>query len=129
VPSYPARKSTSTQLDEKWRLVWDIVNEKGKVTHLVGANLRDAALAGVTLEGADLKGADLSGAILRYAILTDADMTGSLLQRADLHEADLAGANLAGADLSEVQGLTREQLESAKTYRAARLPDYLNGRE
>ena len=56
-------------------------------------------------------------------------MTGSLLQRADLHEADLEGTNLAGADLREVQGLTQEQLESAKTYKAARLPDYLNGQE
>ena len=115
-----------TELDEKWRLVWGIVNERGKVVRLAGANLRDAALAGVTLEGANLKGADLSGANLRYAILTGADMTDILLQRADLYEADLQGANLAGADLSDVQGLTKEQLESAKTYKAAKLPDYLS---
>ncbi|MBF2097310.1 MAG: pentapeptide repeat-containing protein [Gloeomargaritaceae cyanobacterium C42_A2020_066] len=44
----------STQLDSKWQLVWEIVNEGA-----TGKNLREA-----DLRGADLRGADLSGAIM-----------------------------------------------------------------
>ena len=62
----------------------------------------------------------------RSCELTKADLKKLDLQNSDLRMAVLSGANLAGADLSDVQGLTQEQLESAKTYKAAKLPDYLS---
>ena len=60
---------SSTQLTEKWHLVWDIVNR--------GANHQN-------LSGADLSGAELSGAELIGVDLTDAYM----------NETNLRGANL-----------------------------------
>jgi uncharacterized protein YjbI with pentapeptide repeats len=66
-----AKIDETTQIYDKWLLVWEIVTQ--------GAEGRD-------LSGVDLSGADLSEADLR---------------RADLREANLRGANLSGADLSE----------------------------
>ena len=74
--------------------MWDLLNGRGKVVSLAGA--------------------DLTGADLRYAVLRGADLSGSALSRADLSEADLAGANLTGVDLSQTRGLTRQQLAAAK---------------
>ena len=79
-----ARIDQDTKLDAKWRLVWNLLNDRGKVVSLAGA--------------------DLTGANLRYAVL----------RGVDLSEADLAGANLTGVDLSQTRGLTRQQLAAAK---------------
>jgi uncharacterized protein YjbI with pentapeptide repeats len=79
-----------TQIDDKWRLVWEIVTQ--------GATRRDlseADLSGAYLMEAYLIEADLSGANLSEAYLNEAD-----LGEADLSDADLSGANLSGANLS-----------------------------
>ncbi len=82
-----------TKLDDKWRLVQEIVTQ--------GAEGRD-------LSGADLSRADLSGAYLSGAYLSGADLSG-----ADLWGADLSGAYLSGADLSGAD-LIRAKVEKAR---------------
>ncbi len=74
-----ARLDDSTQLDEKPRLVWSILNEGGA--------------------GRDLGEADLSGAELSEANLRKADLSGANLSHAELYQAKLEGACLHGASL------------------------------
>ncbi|RUS94453.1 hypothetical protein DSM106972_093480 [Dulcicalothrix desertica PCC 7102] len=77
----------SHEIDDKWRIVQEIVEQPVK-----GRNLSGADLSGADLSGADLSGADLSGADLSNADLSGADLSG-----ADLSGADLSGADLTGA--------------------------------
>ena len=98
---------------------------------LTGATLREATLPEATLHGATLRGVDLSKAILREATLTEADLSEATLTGADLTEATLTGADLTeatltGTALSGVENLTEEQILSAKNWREAYLPGYLN---
>jgi uncharacterized protein YjbI with pentapeptide repeats len=128
----------STQLDSKWQLVWQLVNQEivevRQLSHvdlrgaslpfvsLGGANLSHADLKGANLYRADLKGADLSsanlsrtelqGANLQDANLRDANLKGAHLWRADLHSADLSSANLLNADLGGAN-LSDAKLEGA----------------
>jgi hypothetical protein len=78
---------------EKWRLVWDIVNNP-----TVGRNLE-----GAKLEGADLGGADLGGANLRSANLRSANLRSANLQAANLQAANLQAANLQAANLTGIK--------------------------
>jgi hypothetical protein len=69
-----ARMDETTQIDDKWRLVWEIVNRGAQGrdlagtdlsgAYLAGANLREADLCDANLIGADLSGADLRGAVM-----------------------------------------------------------------
>ena len=79
----------SHELNDKWRLVQEIVSEPVDGRKLSDADLSDADLSGADLSSADLRGADLSGA----------DLSGADLRGANLNGADLRGANLNGADL------------------------------
>ena len=88
----------TTQIEERWRLVWEIVNRGAKNRNLNGADLTGADLQQLDLSGANLSEARLDGASLRGANLSGADLTG-----VSLHSADLTGANLAGANLYEAQ--------------------------
>ena len=65
-----------------------------------GADLTEAALAGVPLAGARLARARLARAWLARAWLADADLTDADLTDSDLTEVDLTGARLAGARLT-----------------------------
>ncbi len=94
--------STETQLDAKWHLVHDIVNQRLAERDLSGADLSDANLSGANLSGANLSGANLSGADLSFAKLSGADLSAADLSRANLSRANLSRANLIGADLSGV---------------------------
>ena len=93
--------------------------------HLEGAILSRAHLERTTLSDAHLEGATLSDAHLERAILTDAHLEGATLSRAHLERANLNGAHLEGATLSDAYGLTPEQLASAYTDAATRLPNYI----
>jgi hypothetical protein len=99
-------------------------------TDLTWANLSKAKLDGVDLtyarlDNTQLKEIELKQALLIGAHFTDAFMEGAQLQGADLRGAvlrkakvsgaDFTGANLCGADLSEAEGLTRQQLDAART--------------
>ena len=78
-------------------------------TRITTSDFRDANLA-----GADLTAADWTGATLTGANLAGANLTRAKLVKARLDGANLTGANLNGADLRGVQGLTAEQLDSAR---------------
>lgn len=78
---HKAKLDETTKIDDKWRLIWKIVNYGGA----------NRALKGVDLSGADLTNTDLRGADLRGAILNIVSLCG----------ADLRGANLTGVDLIE----------------------------
>uniref|UniRef100_UPI0035CB7729 pentapeptide repeat-containing protein n=1 Tax=uncultured Nostoc sp. TaxID=340711 RepID=UPI0035CB7729 len=71
VLSESSEEDESNELDNKWRLVQEIVSQsikgRNKGRNLSGADLSDAGLSGVNLKGADLRGADLRGADLRGA--------------------------------------------------------------
>ncbi|MBE8989103.1 pentapeptide repeat-containing protein, partial [Nostoc sp. LEGE 12450] len=86
----------ATRIDNKWRLVWEIVNQPSEGRNLSGADLSRANLSGADLSRADLSGANLSGADLSGANLSGTDLSG-----ANLSGTDLSGANLSGADLSD----------------------------
>ena len=131
----------TTQIEEKWRLVWEIVNQGAKNRDLSGSDLMaadlheidlsgaimvGARLDGANLSGADLSGADLNGASLRGVDLTDANLTGANLYEAQLvgahlpadlggatlRKANLSGANLWGFNLSGLD-LSRADLRGA----------------
>ena len=104
-----------TKLDNKWHLVWQIVNQESENltfsgaypiginlsgANLSGANLRDTDLRDTDLRGTDLSHADLSGAKLSGAYLISADLSGANLSGANLRRANLSGANLSLANFS-----------------------------
>jgi uncharacterized protein YjbI with pentapeptide repeats len=97
------RLDDTTQIEDKWRLVWEIVNEGAKNRDLSGADLAGADLHAVDLSGATLIGARLNRANLQHANLSGADLNGAFLQNADLTGANLAGANLFEAHLVGVK--------------------------
>jgi uncharacterized protein YjbI with pentapeptide repeats len=71
-----------TKLDDKWKLVHQLVNE--------GAINKD--LSGVDLSGADLTFLDFSGANLKGADLKGADLTGATFWASDLKSDELVQA-------------------------------------
>ncbi|MGF1492193.1 MAG: pentapeptide repeat-containing protein [Microcoleaceae cyanobacterium] len=92
---------TATKLDDKWRLVWEIMNSKVTNLNLGEANLREAFLWRANLSDASLVSTDLSGADLREANLQGADLWGAQLQQTDLTKANLSRADLWQANLAE----------------------------
>ncbi len=77
----------------------------------------------------DLNGADLGWENLGWTDLRGADLGDENLQEANLEGAFLQGANLRGADLRNVEGLTKEQIESADIDDETKLPDGLRPSE
>ncbi|MEW6351533.1 MAG: pentapeptide repeat-containing protein [Thermodesulfobacteriota bacterium] len=83
------------------------------IVDLIGADLRDAKLAGATLKKSELRGIDFENACLKGADLCDAVLVGSVFHGADITYARLRGAdldaavfphaNLSGADLRDVR--------------------------
>jgi uncharacterized protein YjbI with pentapeptide repeats len=113
-----------------------------KHARLWSVNLREA-----NLEGANLQQASLIEADLQRASFRDANLQRASLMRANLQEASLMWANLDQAYLADqrigtfgysarssgsttfktgpVKGLTRSQLQQAKSYEGTILPHYL----
>lgn len=89
----------TTQLDEKWQRVWEIVNQPQIQRKLPGADLRWALLQETNLQEADLPAANLFRADLTLANLSGANLRGANLQGAVLTNANLIGADLRDADL------------------------------
>jgi uncharacterized protein YjbI with pentapeptide repeats/DNA-binding Xre family transcriptional regulator len=102
----------SDELDDKWRLVQEIVNHAVR-----GRNLSDADLSDADLSRTKLSRAKLSRAKLSDADLSDADLRGADLSGADLSDADLRGAKLSGASLISAN-LISADLSDAKLSRA-----------
>lgn len=74
-----AKIDQTTQLDNKWRLVWDIITNGGQDQYF---------------NGADLSGANLAGANLTRANLVEANLIGTDLTRANLSWARLLAAKI-----------------------------------
>ncbi len=107
----------TTQIDNKWRLVWVIVTQGAVGRDLSGADLSEAYLRNGILQNADLSGADLSGADLSGADLSGADLSRANLRRSKIDDTTQIdnkwrltrqiisggwiGRNLSGVDLSE----------------------------
>lgn len=91
-----------TQLDEKWYIVWEIINYPRTQRNLEGVNLSGSNLNGVNLSEATLEVADLSEVNLSKANLSNSDISGADLTNADLRNASLSGVNLNEADLTGV---------------------------
>lgn len=127
---------SDTKLDDKWLLVWKIVNQQAdkmlvavdlSCTFLVNANLNsanlqntnlsDANFEGVNLEKANLENANLTNTNLQGADLKNANLSNANLSKADLSYADLSGANIKGASLINAN-LSNANLSSANLIRA-----------
>ena len=117
-----------TKLNDKWRFVWEIVNQGANGQDLSSANLDDANLWAANLGYANLGSANLRRAILWKANLWKANLGSANLESANLAGAYLGGANLGGANLGganlksanlksayliEVQNLISSQIKSA----------------
>ncbi len=83
-----ARLDAGTRIDEKWRVVNELVSTTQDSRNLAGADLSRSYLDGVYLRRAELQG--------------DGSSSEAIISNADLRYADLQDANLAGADLTQV---------------------------
>lgn len=97
-------------------LRWAVLN-KAKLdgVDFTYAHLDNAQLKGAELRGALLLNAYLNEAILEGAQLQGADLSGAVFRNAKVAGVNFSGADLRGADLTGAEGLTRQQLDSAKT--------------
>lgn len=112
---------------------WRPLGTDGSGVWVMAVNLCWADLRGACLEDADLTGAELFEADLRGAILGMPErhvipipglgVVSTYPGDACLRDANLTDADLTGVYLKEVQGLTREQIESAVTDGKTTLPD------
>jgi uncharacterized protein YjbI with pentapeptide repeats len=93
--------SAETQLDAKWHLVHDIVNQRLAERDLSGADLSRADLRSADLRSANLRSANLSLANLSLADLRSGNLSLANLRSADLRSADLRSADLSRANLSD----------------------------
>jgi uncharacterized protein YjbI with pentapeptide repeats len=96
-----ANIDATTHIDDKWRLVWEIVTHGAAGRDLFRADLGEANLFQADLGEANLFQADLGEANLFRADLVMADLCESNLGEADLREANLFRADLGEADLGE----------------------------
>lgn len=132
-----------TELDNKWRQIWKIVNEGAMGQDLSYADLSNADLTGSGLSNANLSGTDLSNTNLSNvnldnANLSDANLTSANLFNADLSSVSLGGANLSGAELhfanlfnanfSSAKNLSIEQIKSARNWQQALYDDEFRSR-
>ncbi|MBD2146556.1 pentapeptide repeat-containing protein [Sphaerospermopsis sp. FACHB-1194] len=81
-----------TKINEKYYLIWEIINNKVIGRNLAGIDLKDANLAGACLDDANLTKANLENANFWRVDLRKAYLTGANLKGADLTKADLIGA-------------------------------------
>jgi uncharacterized protein YjbI with pentapeptide repeats len=131
----------TTQIDDKWRLVWFLVNYGAEGLDLRGVNLSAANLSGIDLSAADLSGADLTYANLINVNLSNVNLTNANLKGAvftteglpemytfddlagdDVSPAILSAAVLNNADLSEAY-ISEDQLQQTASLQGAILPE------
>jgi uncharacterized protein YjbI with pentapeptide repeats len=101
---FNAKIDETTQLDDKWRVAWKIINEgmtdrSLQKVDLSGANLYGHTLSNIDLTEANLSKANLQGTRWITVTLDRADLRGAILAAAFLREFSLREANLEGADL------------------------------
>jgi hypothetical protein len=93
--------------------------------NFAGISLEEAILRAAHLEHSNLTGAKMQGAFLLNTRLNGARLRNANLQGAFLGGARFDGAELLGADLTDANGLTWEQLKTARKDNRTRLPAYL----
>jgi hypothetical protein len=93
----------TTQISDKWRLVWEILNNGAKGKNLSNADLSDADLRYIDLSKINLRGADLSGTDLSEANFSEADLRKANLSKARLTEVNLEDAIISGVNLEKTQ--------------------------
>ncbi|MBO3463023.1 pentapeptide repeat-containing protein [Aetokthonos hydrillicola] len=100
---------SATRISDKWRLVWEIVNQGSEGRDLSGANL-----SGTNLSYANLRDANLSYANLSYANLSGAYLRDANLSGANLRDANLISAKVEKALFIETKGLTEDMKQNLK---------------
>ncbi|MDJ0554622.1 MAG: serine/threonine-protein kinase [Microcoleaceae cyanobacterium MO_207.B10] len=126
-----------TILNPKWRLVWQIVNNKYQDLNLKIADLSGAFLGGVNLENVDLEGANLENTNLSDSILVGANLKSANLKGARINsynymgdksqsQAQLQQVNLENANLENAQ-LIHSRLQYANLEGANLRKSYLFG--
>jgi hypothetical protein len=88
-------------------------------------DLSEADLRRTDLCWAHLEYANFRGTHLEEARLVDAHLEGAFFTHAHVSGVNFSGAYLDKAEMDEAIGLTEEQLHSARSIAAARLPQYL----
>ncbi|EGJ31428.1 MULTISPECIES: pentapeptide repeat-containing protein [Moorena] len=91
-------------IDQKWYLVWDIVNNGAEERDLTEADLSEADLSEANFKNGNLSRVDFSSSILNRADLSWTDLSRVNFTKANLAGANFNWADLNNADLSEVQG-------------------------
>jgi uncharacterized protein YjbI with pentapeptide repeats len=91
-------------IDEKWYLVWDIVNNGAEGRDLSGVDLSEADLSGANFKNANLNSSNLSRSILNGSDFSWTDLSKANFRRANLAGANFDWADISEADLSEVEG-------------------------
>jgi uncharacterized protein YjbI with pentapeptide repeats len=91
-------------VDEKWNLVWNIVNNGVKEQDLCGIDLSETNLIEVNFKGRNFSGANLSKSILCHADFSQADLSSTNFSESDLAGANFDSADINKADLSRVHG-------------------------
>lgn len=99
-----AQINDQTQIETKWRLVWQIINYEVTEKDLSHVDLSEADLCGVNLHEVDLTGANLRGTKLNDANLSQANLSGADLSSADITGADIRDANFSQANISGLVG-------------------------
>lgn len=85
----------TTQIDEKWLLVWQLVNGKYDQCDIRDADLSDANLNGLDLSELDCRGTNFNAADMRQVKLIGADLRGASIlyvrapETVDLHNAQI----------------------------------------
>jgi uncharacterized protein YjbI with pentapeptide repeats len=112
-------------LKEKWLAGAKLGGADARRTNFKGAILPNAEFPGANLESANLSEANLRNVDFKKARLMHANLQGAKLNGAKFDGANLQNANLQDTDLQGVSGLTKEQIQQARTDMNTKLPDYL----
>jgi uncharacterized protein YjbI with pentapeptide repeats len=117
-----SQKDKDDGLNNKLRLVQEIITQARSFRNLINADLSNTDLSNVNLTGADLSHANLGGANLTGVNLINADLVLANLTSANLTMAYLHGADLSKANLSDVilahTDLSNVNLSYARLFRA-----------
>ena len=76
----------TTEIDPKWRKVWEIINQGAIGQDLTAIDLSDANLEGANLSGANLEGANLEGATLNKVQFLKTNFSGATLTGACIED-------------------------------------------
>ena len=93
-----------TIIDEKWYLVWDIVNNGAEERDLSEADLSEADLSEANFRNGNLSRVDFSSSIFYSTNFSWANLTKANFSKANIERVNFSWADLSEANLSEVEG-------------------------